>query len=236
MMFARSLRLFLAFWRRGRRHQRGFTLLEVMIAVAILSLGMMVIMDSQGGSTLMTIYARDLTIATQLARARMTQLKQEIEDGRTPFGLAKSTCKDGDFNEEGRQFNRFRWRFCIKRVEFAQPDQIPGLSGSPDDDDAAKNQQLSALMGGLGVPTGGDSASGLAGMIGPFTGMIQGQMKVIFEQLQEALRELEVVISWSEGDGKRINEVRVVTHFFCFNDQTGTPGQCPEKSSTENVP
>ncbi|MCK6509818.1 prepilin-type N-terminal cleavage/methylation domain-containing protein [Myxococcota bacterium] len=214
--------------------QAGFSLLEVMIAVAILSMGMMVILDSQGGSSLMTVYARDLTSATQLARARMAELIQEIEDGRTNFGLSKSSCKDGDFEKEGKEFRRFTWRYCIKRVEFATPNDIPGLGGSPDDDPEAKAKQASSLMGSLGVPMQNADPSGIAGMLGPFSGMIQSQMKVIFEQLQEALRELEVVVKWQ--DGKQNQDVRVVTHFFCFDEQTGNPGTCPDKNNQQSTP
>ncbi|MCB9638041.1 MAG: type II secretion system protein [Myxococcales bacterium] len=214
--------------------QAGFSLLEVMIAIAILSMGMMVILDSQGGASLMTIYARDLTTATQLARARMSELTQEIEDGRTSFGISKSSCKEGEFDKEGKQFQKFTWKSCIKRIEFATPDQIPGLNGNKDDSDQAKSQQASSLMGSLGIPMQNVDASGLAGMLGPFSGMIQSQMKVIFEQLQEALRELEVEIKWK--DGKQKHEVRIVTHFFCFDEQTGTPGKCPDKNNQQNTP
>ena len=48
---------------------RGFTLLEVMVAVAILGLGLTAILSAQTGVFASSAHARNLSVATGLARA-----------------------------------------------------------------------------------------------------------------------------------------------------------------------
>lgn len=223
----------MTFSTRKRRPQRGFTLLEVMVAIALLSMGMMVLLDSQVGSMKMAFYTKQLTVATQLARAKMAMLQQQIQDRKLRFGLSKSVCKNGDFNEEGATFKMYTWKYCIKKVEFAIPTTIPGLGGSGSSDssgdgaDKAKGLQASALLSTLGIPAGGSSSTDLLGSLGPFMGIIQTQMKAIFKQLQESLREIQVEIIWKNGDQPQ--KLSVVTHLFNFNDQTGLPDGWPEQ-------
>lgn len=206
------------------RSQRGFTLLEIMVAVALLAMGMMVLLDAQTVSMMSTIYAKDLTVATQLARARMAKLEQEIEDKRVRFGLSKSSCQDGNFSDDGKDFKKYKWRYCIKKVKVTIPTNVPGLGDVKDP--SGKAGQATALMNSLGVPLNSNTdISSIASSLGPFMTLIQQQMKVIFEQLQESMRELEVVVSWKEGT--RTESVKIVTHIFHFNQATGLPDGWP---------
>jgi|GEM_PF-1853918 len=199
------------------RLRAGFTLLEVMIALSILSLGLMVLLDAQGGGIGMTEYARDLTIGTQLARAKMAKLEQEIEDKQLQFGLDKSVCKDGDFSEDGKDFARFKWRYCIKKVEVAVPTQLPGMGEAKDAE--GQQKQGSSLLAAMGIPMTSTSTESVLGSMGPMLGMIKPMMTAQFKQLQEAMREVEVKVTWKQGS--RTYDVQVVTHIFNFNPQTG---------------
>ncbi len=213
------------------KSEKGFTLLEVLVAIAILSMGFIVLLDSQGGSVKMSLYAKDLTIATQLARAKISELHQKLEDGKVTFNLSKSYCKSGDFSEEGKEFKRYKWRWCWKKVEMAAPTNIPGMGGGGDSDssDSSKSSNpANALMGALGMPqTSSSSAGSLAGSLGPFMGIMKTQMKALFEQLQESLREIQVEVSW--GKGRNRDKVTLVTHIFNFDPVTGFPRGWPEK-------
>ena len=206
--------------------QQGFTLLEVLVAIAILSMGFIVLLDSQGGSVKMSIYAKDLTIATQLARAKISELHQKLEDGKVTFNLSKSYCKDGDFSDDGKEFKRYKWKWCWKKVEMSAPTNIPGMGGGTGSDSSSSNP-ANSLMGALGLPQSSSAGGGITASLGPFMGIMKTQMKVLFEQLQESLREVQVEVSW--GKGKNRDKITLVTHIFNFDPVTGFPRGWPDK-------
>lgn len=214
--------------RKSNDAEKGFTLLEVLVAISLMSMGLMVLLDSQGGSMIMTQYAKDLTVATQLARARTAMLMQEIEDKKITYGLSKSSCKEGDFSDDGQQFKDFKWKYCIKKVEIATPTDLPGFGGGKgngDDADKQKGQNAQMLMSSLGIPMGSTNPSDIASSLGPFMGMIKQVMKAQFEQLKESLRELQITVYW-ERNGQK-HKIAVTTHLFHFNKQTGFPDGWP---------
>ena len=51
--------------------RRAFTLLEVMVALGILALGLMVLVESQGGAVMMTTESHRIMTATILAQEKM---------------------------------------------------------------------------------------------------------------------------------------------------------------------
>jgi general secretion pathway protein I len=57
---------------------RGFTLLEVLVAVAILGLGLTVILSSQVGLFAGVSRSRNLGFAANLARCRMSEVEVEL--------------------------------------------------------------------------------------------------------------------------------------------------------------
>ncbi|MBF6567333.1 MAG: prepilin-type N-terminal cleavage/methylation domain-containing protein [Candidatus Binataceae bacterium] len=82
---------------------RGFTLLEVMIAVAILGIAMMALLALDHQDLVGVIRSRELTQAAMLAQMTMTQaeLLRYPDDGNT----------HGNFNQKlPGQFTNFRWQ------------------------------------------------------------------------------------------------------------------------------
>ena len=73
---------------------RGFTLLEVLVAVAILGLGLTMILSSQVGLFSSASRGEHLTVATNLARCKMAELEVDLLatevnfERRLPTGLA----------------------------------------------------------------------------------------------------------------------------------------------------
>ena len=65
---------------RSPRKQAGFSLLEVVIALAILALGLATLLDAQSSSLRSTGRTRELTIATLLARSKMIDIEKELFD------------------------------------------------------------------------------------------------------------------------------------------------------------
>jgi general secretion pathway protein I len=85
---------------------RGFTLLEVMIAVAILAITLVTVYRSQSQSIAMVSNSRFLTTASLLAQARMAQI-----DAVNPREAASAK---GDFGEE---FPDYFWQVNVGEVK-----------------------------------------------------------------------------------------------------------------------
>ena len=60
---------------RGRGASSGFTLLEVLVAIAILGLGLTVILSSQAGLFSSASRGEHLTAASNLLRCKMSRIK-----------------------------------------------------------------------------------------------------------------------------------------------------------------
>lgn len=87
---------------------KGFTLMEVMIAMAILAIALVTIFQSQSQSISMTGHSRFLTTASLLAQARMAEIEVlDMRDVRTD---------SGDF---GDGFPDYAWRVEVRGTDFA---------------------------------------------------------------------------------------------------------------------
>src|SRR5205814_9560439 len=91
-----------------RLRQQGFTLLEVVIALVILSLSLMAIFDLNAGAIRAHVYTKRLSIAALLARGKMIDLEQELYDKGFQNDDEE---KAGDFSEDG--WSTFKWRAKI---------------------------------------------------------------------------------------------------------------------------
>src|SRR5215212_9362312 len=63
---------------RHHRTKAGFSLLEVMVAVAILGLGLTAILSAQAGAFSSATHARNVSIAAGLVRCKMTELEERL--------------------------------------------------------------------------------------------------------------------------------------------------------------
>jgi general secretion pathway protein I len=218
----------------------GFTLLEVVVAMAILGLALLAIFDLNAGAVASHAYVKRITVATQLARSKMTDLEQELYD--KGFEL-DDVERSGDFAAEG--WNAYTWKASIlaPKTSGVSPDKLlEALLGLP----AGEGGGLAALFGGLGGADGGLgglAASALSGGIsnsalppgatgpsgtsalGPFASLAQSQVTQLLDQIRKSVREIRLTVSWKEGKGTE--SLEVVTHFVSLqqgSDRNGTPG------------
>ncbi len=99
---------------------KGFTLLEVMIALAILSISLVVLLSAQGATTRATLYIKRMTQAALLFQAKMSQIERKlIKDGFSP----DTETDEGDFYDEG--FEDFNWQYEIKKIDVP----VPSITG-----------------------------------------------------------------------------------------------------------
>ena len=119
---------------------RGFTLLEIMVAVAILAATLVVLLQIVTNNVRATNHAKLTTAATFLARTKMS----DIEDYILYKGFtSESETGKGTFKDEG--YPQFRWDSTIERIELptdmtqktqdAATRQDQGRQGPDGDDD-----------------------------------------------------------------------------------------------------
>lgn len=110
-----------------KKAQGGFTLLEILIAVGILSTALVVFVTAQGSAFLASERGEFLNQAVFLAREKMTEAEIKIEEDLAKNKFPDDSENEGSFDEP---FDEFRWKQTIKKVE------IPMLGGEEGGDNA----------------------------------------------------------------------------------------------------
>jgi general secretion pathway protein I len=107
-------RVWRAFFRSdgcGEANARGFTLLEVMVAVAIMALVLVTLLSLKNRSMGDVLLMQHMTTATMLAKRKMVETTSESK-------LHTPTDDDGDFPEE--EFKDYTWKRTIVPTPFIQ--------------------------------------------------------------------------------------------------------------------
>lgn len=171
--------------------RRGFTLLEVMVALAILAGALLAISEIVTGALRNHVRARELEVATLLARGKMAELEDRFE--AKGFAVGEES-DEGTFDEEGHP--EIRWR-----VEVAVPPQ-----------DLSPETLLRTLTGGdealaelLPPP---DQAPRLGPLQAQLTASLQAALAGLAEQVKRGVREVRLTVSWPGGAGEESFTVR----------------------------
>jgi general secretion pathway protein I len=173
--------------------RRGFTLLEVMVAMAILAGSLVAISEVVGGALRNHVRARQLDVATLLARGKMVEVQAELErKGFRDF----DESDEGTFEREGHP--EVRWKLDVRKpqVDLGPKAVLAALSGG-----ATTLEEL------LPPP---DQAPQLAPFQAMMNATIQNLLTQIGEQLKTTLREVRLTVSWQ--DGRAVESFDVVTH------------------------
>ena len=92
---------------------RGFTLLEVMVAMAIIAIALTAVLGSQSQSLSLASEAKFSTTAALLAQSKMAEIEAE-----KPEDL---TSDSGDFGED---YPGYRWDKSVNDVTFYEPEGV----------------------------------------------------------------------------------------------------------------
>lgn len=205
--------------------KRGFTLLEVLMAIAILGLGLSVLLGAQTGLFASATRTEHISLATGLARCRMSEVELDLLQKGYPLveSEGEGACCNGESNE------RFSCSWKVQRIvmpEMGGPDG--GVEGGLAD------QELN-LGGGLDLGTSNSGAPGPLGMlmqleatkgqslgekpdIGALAGQLQSSMggvdglasmvlgmvyPTLKPMLEASIRKVKISVRWHEGSRER---------------------------------
>jgi general secretion pathway protein I len=173
---------------RSARTQ-GFTLLEVMVAVAILSIGLVAIFSSEVGAMNIGNRARRTDMGTLLARCKMAELEEYVMNQGLP---AVDHQESGDCCE-GVDNLMYRCEWSINRVV------LPDVTTEDRDEDDTLDT--------FGAASLADFVPGGTGLDGMATLAIDLTFPILKPIIEEQVRRADVRISWPEGDVTRSFDV-----------------------------
>ncbi len=220
----------------ARDRQRGFTLLEVMIAMALLVVALAALIGHEAVAVQMSHYSNRASQAALLAQGKLLDVEHTLKvDNMEAF----DDCEEGDFISEG--YREFKWKACAYKVEF------------PDGAAEALTEDLMGMVGGLGIPgldpkalagPGGAQAAGAAAMAAGAGGgqaarvmgqvqMAIGAVPMFIQQLEDKVRKVKLEIRWRDAIEDRVLLIeRFVTTLGA--DPSNEPP--PPDGSAEQVP
>lgn len=106
---------------------KGFTLLEIIIALTLLSMAYLILLGLQSRSFLLAGRAERLTQANFLAATKMGEVQIELEKEIAGGFFPDDKSESGNFDEP---FEAYKWSWQIRKVELPIPETKAG-EGSP---------------------------------------------------------------------------------------------------------
>ena len=198
---------------KSPRFPKGFTLLEVMIGLAILGFSLTVLIKSASGSMGTAIKSQMMGVATDLSRGKMYDIEEKLlKDGFT----------DTDQSEEGRDFSEEGWpsitySYKVEQVELPSWDDLQsmaqgragsgsntgigsgsGSGGSNDGTSGFQNSALGGMLSQLGGGFGGSASGGGGADVDSKNGasFIQGQYSLVQEVLKVSIRKVTLTVHY----------------------------------------
>lgn len=209
----------------ARGHRNGFTLLEVMIALALLGLALTVLIKSAAGNIFNSQQAHMMGVVTDLARAKMYDIEEKLQkDG---FSDTSQSEEDKTFDEEG--WPSISYSYKVEEVELPSWDQLQALAqgrgkgsgagsgaGSGSDEGGFQNSALGGMLsqfGGFGGGGGGSGKGSGSGDINAAAGssFVQGQYAMFQQILKVTIRKVSLTVKWQVMGSDR--DMKVVAFF-----------------------
>lgn len=166
----------------------GFTLLEVMIALAILLGGLVMVIGATADNIRDSERAHYMGVATDLARGKMYELEAVLLDE----GFQEMNQElEGTFEEQG--WERIRWKAEIIKIELPELSQIQAMQEQGAQAIAETGEEMGGgLLGTEGASAAEETMQG-GGMAGGLVSLLYGQVKGILEQ---GIRKVILTVEW----------------------------------------
>jgi len=156
------------------KNNAGFTLLEVMIAIAILVVALGSIIAIQGSSINATMRARTMNTVAMLAKSQMVETEFKIQ------GKAFEEVRKEEQGQFPAPHQDYRWITTVKEIKFPQI-RLPGAGN------------------GAGGGSDGAASGGAPGFSGGQGNMEEMVAKLTTNFLSKAIREVTVEVLWRQG-------------------------------------
>lgn len=186
--------------------RRGFTLLELMIAIFILAMAMTILLGTESTSMHMMGYANDTSIVTMLTRSKMQDIEYEVSRVIADEGVQEDYAEElhGDFSEEG--YDDIYWDAKIQSIELS--------------DDAANTFVESVTNQIYGTGDEGGTLSGNT-TVTQFLPMMVSFLPTIINQLGQRVRKITLTTSW---DYLGVTQTLTVSQFVVILEVDETSG------------
>ena len=162
-------------------HKRGFTLIEMMIAIFILATSMAVLLGTQSTSMRLMGYANNTSVITMLTRAKMQDIEYEVQRTIKDEGVKEDYVEEyrGDFSDIG--YDDIYWEAKVQSIELS--------------DDASNDfvESVTNQLYGTGDDTGTLSGNTT---ITQFLPMMVSFMPTIINQLGQRIRRITLTTTW----------------------------------------
>jgi general secretion pathway protein I len=198
---------------------RGFTLLEVMIAVAILGLSLTAIFSSEVGAANVAARARRQNAAATLARCKMGEIEQVV----AIEGLPALEKKDTDNCCEHAPVEGYECDWIIERIILPE---FGAQSGDEEETSKDQSQQrLAETYDEINEQGGGTPQEVIAGQAGNLSLLaLEIGFPILKPFLEEQVRRAKVTVRWKEGPKERGFDViqYLVSEQIASEDPTAT--------------
>ena len=185
-----------------RRQPKGFTLLEMMIAMAILAGSLTWLVVGMSRNIKAENHAKLMSTATFLARGRIAEFEDELyEKGFGEFDKEQS----GNFEDKG--FQRFAWRIIVDKVELPNSDQVQTMMTNAQQ----ARQQLDPSYAQQQQNNPNSSSSSSSNPMAAGANAMSSQFGLIKDVLEQGIRRVTVQVTWFEG--RKTEDVSVVAYF-----------------------
>jgi general secretion pathway protein I len=201
--------------RAGTR--RGFTLLEVIVALSILAISLTVLLQSQATSLQFAGRSRDISVATLLARGKMVDIQQKLfHEGF----VQNDQSSDGDFEKEGHP--EIKWKARVSEIELDLTNLL-GMCQNLSDKNAPKGDK-----GKKGGQASNDCGT-LLSSVGSFGGLLS--------EIGRSMRAVELDVEWPVGRyTEHINLRQLLTRDDFQTLQEGDAARNAQKLEASGLP
>ncbi len=198
--------------------RRAFSLVEIVIALAILSFSLAVLVQSEAGSVVMTMESQRVLTANALANQKIAEVLLQLEvEGYTDTDKSEEGSFD-DFGADGLfgeaidfegEYDDYSWAWTVREVDMQMGDVSSAISDLQGMGLGSEESSEDTLTESLGES---DLAQSMMGS------MLGGD--ALNEMLAPWMREVRVVVWWGDDPGDLESEelcehcVELVTHVF----------------------